>query len=69
MGGRLSDMLHIAAQMKADGVNPNLATYHYLLKACAHGGWHQEARAVIEDMQQLGIKPDRQALHYLMQVR
>lgn len=67
--GRIVDMLAIAAQMKADGVQPSITTYNFLLRGCADGRWPSEARAIIEDMEAVGIQPDRQAMHHLLQVR
>jgi pentatricopeptide repeat protein len=66
---RLPDVLNTCAKMKQEGVQPDITTYHHLLRHCADGFWHEEARAILEDMQLSGITPDRQACNYLLQVR
>ncbi len=47
---------------------PDHTTYDYILQACAHGGLHQEALAVFEDMMAMEIEPNRQTFHHLLHV-
>jgi pentatricopeptide repeat protein len=60
--------LRIVLQMKENGVRPDIATYNHLLRALADEGMCAEAWAVAEDMQLMGINPDRSSCHYLMHV-
>jgi pentatricopeptide repeat protein len=65
---RLQAVVRLCADMKADGVTPDVTTYHYLLRVLAEHGMHKECLATLEDMEAIGITPDLQAYHYTMQV-
>jgi pentatricopeptide repeat protein len=70
---RLNQHLHtrlaLAAQMKGDGVQPNLAIYNCLLEAAANGVFWLEAWAILDDMLFVGIKPDTMSFNHLLHVR
>ena len=61
-------VMGIAKRMKDEGITPDITTYNYLLQACAQLNLSLEARAVYDDMLSMGIQPNRQTFHYLMQV-
>jgi pentatricopeptide repeat protein len=55
--------------MKDNGIKPDINTYNYLLDACSRVGMGTEAFAIFEDMQLVGIPPNRQTFHSLINVR
>jgi pentatricopeptide repeat protein len=61
--------LKICRKMKEEGVTPNLAIFNNLLHACCQTGLSLETWAIFDDMDLMGIKPDRQSCHYLINVR
>ncbi|KAF7782498.1 hypothetical protein Agabi119p4_1874 [Agaricus bisporus var. burnettii] len=67
---RLHQSLHLrlasAAQMKREGVQPNLVIYNCLLEAAAHGAFWLEAWAILDDMRLLGIEPNIMCFNYLL---
>lgn len=60
--------LEIAADMKAQGIRPDLTTYSSLMEATAHGGGWFEAWAILDDMLLVGVKPDINILNNLIYV-
>ena len=66
--GKTHVVFVIARRMKEEGIKPDRTTYNCLLQACAQHQLYQEARGIFEDMVAMGIHPDRQSFHYLMQV-
>ncbi|PIL35851.1 hypothetical protein GSI_01511 [Ganoderma sinense ZZ0214-1] len=60
-------VLMIVKRMKMEGVKPDRTTYNCLLQACAQEGLYAEARGIFEDMVAMGIHPDQQTFHHLMQ--
>lgn len=67
--GKLTEALRMCAQMKAEGVQPDLLTYTSLIMACRADALHMEAWAIYEDMLGFGLSPDREIFHRLIQVR
>jgi pentatricopeptide repeat protein len=61
--------LHQCIQMRDEGIKPDIMTYHYLLSACSRAAMGSEAWAILEDMQLMGLKPDRQIFIYLLNVK
>jgi pentatricopeptide repeat protein len=55
--------------MKTEGVKPDINTYNYLLDAAASAGLAMEAWAIMDDMELMGIRPNRTSFHHLLNVR
>ncbi|EIW83273.1 hypothetical protein CONPUDRAFT_81278 [Coniophora puteana RWD-64-598 SS2] len=53
--------------MKADDVKPDLDFYNTLLSGLAYEARTVEANAVVDDMQAMGIEPDRITYHHLIE--
>ncbi|KAJ7462230.1 hypothetical protein B0H11DRAFT_2054671 [Mycena galericulata] len=56
----------LAADMKRQGISPNLSTYNTLLRALAHGGYATPTFAVLEDMLSVGISPDATSFNHII---
>ncbi|KAJ7725878.1 hypothetical protein DFH07DRAFT_758394 [Mycena maculata] len=56
----------LAADMKKNGVSPNLSTYNTLLRALAHGGYAVATLAVLEDMLSVGVSPDATSFNHII---
>lgn len=67
--GDLAQCLYLAAQMKAQGVKPDILTYDCLIRACVKDGLAKEAMAIFEDMLATGLRPERETFHLLFEVR
>ncbi|KAI0757198.1 hypothetical protein C8Q80DRAFT_1091740 [Daedaleopsis nitida] len=65
--GKTINIMTIAKRMKEDGFRPDLTTYNSILQACAWEKCQDEARAVFADMLSMGVQPDRQTFHLLIQ--
>ena len=66
--GNLIQCINTAAQMKAQGVKPNLLTYNCLIRACEEEALARHAIAIYEDMLAAGLQPDRDTFHALFKV-
>ncbi|KAF9241570.1 hypothetical protein BU15DRAFT_44674 [Melanogaster broomeanus] len=53
--------------MKREGMKPDIIVYNSLLACISEEGLPLEAWAVIDDMKAMGVPPDRQSYHLLMQ--
>ncbi|KAF7975907.1 hypothetical protein HWV62_8337 [Athelia sp. TMB] len=53
--------------MKAANVRPTLTVYNALLKAAGQEALWAEAEGVMDDMTAMGVKPDQQSFHHLIQ--
>jgi pentatricopeptide repeat protein len=67
--GNVLMTLSVCREMKDLGVKPTLMMYNWIIQAFAAALMPLEARAVVDDMLALGIKPDRTSLHFLLKVR
>ncbi|TBU61658.1 hypothetical protein BD310DRAFT_946458 [Dichomitus squalens] len=54
-------------RMKTEGVKPDRSTYNCLLQAYVQERLYAEARGIFEDMVAMGMHPDKQSFHYLME--
>jgi pentatricopeptide repeat protein len=63
------DAFAFAAEMKAQGLQPDALTYEYLLEVCRDAAQTKEALVIFEDLIAMGISPTRTMFHYLLQVR
>ncbi|KAL6305233.1 hypothetical protein BKA93DRAFT_780560 [Sparassis latifolia] len=59
-------VMRVCLQMKNKGLRPNLTTYTYIMQACGIEGSYDMARATLEDMVSMDIRPDREIFHYLL---
>ncbi len=66
--GNTINIMVIAKRMKDEGISPDMSTYNHLLRACVRERLYPEARAIFEDMLSMGLQPNRQTFHLLMQV-
>ena len=66
--GDLAQCLHLAAQMKAQGVKPDILTYNCLIRACERETLAKHAVAIFEDMLAVGLRPERETFHLLFKV-
>lgn len=58
----------LAADMKKQGVSPDISTYNTLLRALAHGGYATPTFAVLEDMLAVGVSPDAMSFNHIIHV-
>ena len=58
----------LAAEMKKQGVAPNLTTYNILLRSLAHGGYASATMAVLEDMISVGVHPNENSFKHIIDV-
>lgn len=63
------NVLKTCQTIKKQNFRPDHHTYTYLLQACRHAQLPTEARAVFEDMINVGVQPRREEFHALLQVR
>jgi pentatricopeptide repeat protein len=63
------EALRMCREMKKEGVKPDIIIYNNLLACLAEDCQVLEAWAVVEDMNSMGIAPDRNTFHHLMHVR
>ena len=66
--GDLIRCLQLAAQMKTQGVKPDVLTYHCLLRACGKDGLAKQAAAIFEDMLAARLQLERETFHLLFKV-
>lgn len=66
--GNLVQCLRLAAQMKTQGVKPDVLTYNYLIRACGKEGLVKHAVAIFEDMLAARLQPERETFHSLFKV-
>lgn len=64
----LPDAFGVCLEMKKEGIDPNIMTYKYLMRALAKGSMHTETLAVFRDMQAMGIEPDQESYNILLSV-
>ena len=67
--GDLIRCLKLAAQMKEQGVEPDLLTYNCLIRACEKDALALQAAAIFEDMVAVGLQPERETFHLIFKVR
>ncbi|GLB37111.1 putative pentatricopeptide repeat domain containing protein [Lyophyllum shimeji] len=67
--GRYRDCLDIATQMKAEGFQPDLATYTALMTAASAEGHWLDAWAILDDMTAVGVKPDVAVFNALLKAQ
>lgn len=65
--GDVALCLHFAADMKEAGVQPDVTTYNQLITAVATDNRDHDAWAIFDDMMFLGIKPNADTFHALLQ--
>jgi pentatricopeptide repeat protein len=58
----------LAAEMKLQGITPNITTYNTLLSALAQGAHAPAALAVLEDMLAVGVSPDTTSFNHIIDV-
>ncbi|KAF9648574.1 hypothetical protein BDM02DRAFT_3115184 [Thelephora ganbajun] len=63
--GDLIQCLQLAAQMKAQGIKPDVLTYNCLIRACGREALAKQAAAIFEDMLAVGLQPERETFHSL----
>jgi len=66
--GDIIRCIKTAAQMKTQGVKPNVLTYNYLIRACEKDALSRHASAIYEDMLSMGLQPERETFHSLFKV-
>jgi pentatricopeptide repeat protein len=66
---QVTTVLRVAAQMREEGVQPDITTFHHILRSLADHGLYAEAVACVDEMDRLGIMADPQAFYYILQVR
>lgn len=66
--GDLIQCIKTAAQMKTQGVKPNVLTYNCLIRACGRDALWRHASAIYEDMITTGLQPERETFHLLFKV-
>jgi pentatricopeptide repeat protein len=67
--GRYAECLQVAAQMKQEGVRPDLATYNALLESASKSYTLQmDTWAIFEDMLASGVKPDVNTINFILKV-
>ncbi|KAI0312343.1 hypothetical protein OF83DRAFT_1146592 [Amylostereum chailletii] len=59
-------VLSIMANMKKEGISPDLLTYNTALEPFAHHGMSDEALSLFDDMKALDIPPDTQTFNLLL---
>lgn len=60
--------LQLAAQMKVQGVKPDVLTFNCLIRACGERALSRHAMAIFEDMLAVGLDPERETFHLLFKV-
>ena len=68
-GGDLIQCLRLAAQMKEQGIKPDILTYNCLIRACGKDVLPMQAAAIFEDMLAVDLRPERETFHLLFKVR
>ena len=66
--GDLVGCLRLAAQMKVQGVKPDILTYNCLIRACGKDALAVQACAIFEDMLAADLQPERETFHLLFKV-
>ncbi|KAG6907662.1 hypothetical protein DXG01_007866 [Tephrocybe rancida] len=67
--GRYADVLDIAANMKSEGIQPDLTTYSALMRAAdRHRRW-LDAWAILDDLLAVGLQPDITIFNYFIQAQ
>jgi pentatricopeptide repeat protein len=66
--GELVHCLKLAAQMKVQGVKPDILTFNCLIRACERDALSRHATAIFEDMLAVGLQPERETYHLLFKV-
>ncbi|KAJ6586863.1 hypothetical protein DFH09DRAFT_1027747 [Mycena vulgaris] len=64
--GQFPTCFALAADMKTQGVSPDITTYNTLLRALAHGGYSTATLAVLEDMLSVGISPNTASFNHII---
>lgn len=66
--GDLTGCLRLAAQMKVQGVKPDILTYNCLIRASGRDALAMQATAIFEDMLAIDLQPERETFHLLLKV-